>query len=157
MDILVRRSRMISRHAVPLLLLLGLATRPSTLPAQVARDTSATTQAGAAGLAWLALVDAGDLEASWDSAAPALQEAIGRNDWVTAVARARSPFEPFGQRTLIGATYRATLPNAPPGPYVVLQYRTAVDGDRAVIETVVPMRLPAGSWLVSGYFVRPAS
>jgi hypothetical protein len=39
----------------------------------------------------------------------------------------------------------------------VLQYRTKVARGREVVETVTPMRLPDGSWRVSGYYVRPAS
>jgi hypothetical protein len=40
---------------------------------------------------------------------------------------------------------------------VVLQYRTKVAQGREVIETIVPMLQPDGSWRVSGYYVRPAS
>ncbi len=124
---------------------------------QAAPDTSSIAQATVAGSAWVILLDAGDPEASWDSAAPAFQAAVTKREWLQAVTRARGPFEPFGTRTLIGAQFQATLPNAPLGPYVILSYRTAVEGNRTVIETVVPMRLPDGRWRVSGYFVRPSS
>lgn len=120
-------------------------------------DTTATKLAAAAALSWLASVDQGDYEASWERAAPAFQQAVTRADWVTAVSAARVPFEPFGTRTLIKAEYHESLPNAPPGPYVIVQYRTEVSQGRRVIETVVPMRTADGRWLVSGYFVRPES
>ncbi len=125
--------------------------------AQAAPDTSSIAQATAAGSAWVSLIDAGDLEASWDSAAPAFQAAVSRREWLQAVTRARGPFEPFATRTLVAAQFQATLPNAPPGPYVILSYQTAVEGNRTVIETVVPMHLADGRWRVSGYFVRPAN
>lgn len=138
------------------LILIGLATA-SRAHAQTAPDTSSIAQATAAGSAWVSLLDAGELEASWDSAALAFQAAVSRREWLQAVMQARGPFEPFGTRTLVGAQFHATLPNAPPGPYVILSYQTAVEGNRTVIETVVPMRLADGRWRVSGYFVRPSS
>ena len=124
---------------------------------QATPDTSSIAQATAAASAWVSLIDAGDLEASGDSAAPAFQAAVSKREWLQAVTRARGPFEPFGTRTLVGAQFQATLPNAPPGPYVILSYQTAVEGNRTVIETVVPMRLADSHWRVSGYFVRPSS
>jgi hypothetical protein len=120
-------------------------------------DASAIAAATQAALIWLAIVDGGQLGQSWDAAAPALQGALTREAWSRAVGQARGALEPFGQRMLLAAQYAATLPNAPPGPYVVLQYRTKVSQGREVVETVVPMLQPDGSWRVSGYYVRPAS
>lgn len=134
-------------------LLRALLTTP--VAAQAAPDTSAVSLATAAAESWLALVDAGRYEASWDQAAPAFRQTVVQADWVVAVGRARIPFEPFGERRLSGAAFHATLPNAPPGPYVILTYLTAVAGARTVTETVVPMRTETGEWRVSGYFVRP--
>jgi len=127
----------------------------SPLHAQQGADTTAVSRAEAASTAWLGLVDQGLYEASWDSAAPAFQAAVTKSDWTQAVVQARAPFEPFGTRTLVEARYIETLPNAPPGPYVVIQYATKVKGNRTVIETVAPMRTSNGAWRVSGYYVRP--
>jgi hypothetical protein len=63
--------------------------------------------------------------------------------------------EPLGARTLLSASYQTKLPGAPPGEYVVLQYRTTAGGGRAVVETVTPMKEPSGRWRVSGYYIRP--
>jgi hypothetical protein len=138
-----------------LALLSGLQARPAH--AQAAPDTAAVASATEAAASWLDLIDNGKFDASWDAAAPALQGAITKAAWSQALLQARGPLEPFGARTLTSAQYVATLPNAPPGPYVVIQYRTKVANGREVIETVTPMRIPDGSWRVSGYYVRPAS
>jgi hypothetical protein len=148
---------MFSRRGLGASLILICLATASRAQAQAAPDTSSIAQATAAASAWVSLIDAGDLEASWDSAAPVFQAAISKREWLQAVTRARGPFEPFGSRTLVGAQFQATLPNAPPGPYVILSYQTVVEGNRTVIETVVPMRLADGRWRVSGYFVRPSS
>jgi Protein of unknown function (DUF4019) len=123
--------------------------------AQQANDSAATAQAASAADTWLLLVDNGDYDASWDQAAPAFQQAVSKADWGRSVTQARIPFEPFGARRLAKAEFQESLPNAPPGPYVILQYRTSVSQNRTVTETVVPMRQADGRWMVAGYFVRP--
>ena len=103
---------------------------------------------------WLALLDHAQYESSWDSAATSMQRAVTRAGWRSTVQQARIAYEPFGARRLVSAQYATSLPGAPTGEYVVLQYATQTAGGRTVIETVVPM-LEAGRWRVSGYFVRP--
>lgn len=111
---------------------------------QQGRDSAAVAQATAAAATWLLLVDNAEYEASWDQAAPAFQQAVSKVDWVRSVSQARAPFEAFGARRLTSAEFHETLPNAPPGPYVILLYRTEVAQNGPVIETVVPMRLADG-------------
>jgi hypothetical protein len=131
-------------------------TAPLTAQDTLASDTTqAIEEATAAALAWLELVDAGEHAASWDSAATSFKRVVGKSDWESAVQQARGQFEPFGARTVSSSQYTTSIPNAPPGEYVVLQFRTAVAGGRHVTETVVPMREADGTWRVSGYFVRP--
>jgi hypothetical protein len=140
------------------LLLAGLAVGApqSSLHAQQSDSvTAAIAAAEAAATAWLALVDQGDIGASWDSAASGFRQAVTRPDWSRAVGQARGPFEPFGARNLLGARYETRLPNAPPGRYVILQYETGVSQGRTVVETVVPSLDSDGRWRVGGYFIRP--
>ena len=146
-----------SRLAALVLVVLLTAGSSGAWAKSVPANASAIADATQAALIWLAIVDGGQLGQSWDAAAPALQQALTKEAWSRAVGQARAPLEPFGPRALLAAQYAATLPNAPPGPYVVLQYRTKVAQGREVIETIVPMLQPDGSWRVSGYYVRPAS
>jgi hypothetical protein len=53
-----------------------------------------------------------------------------------------------------GAQFTRTLPGAPDGDYVVIQYRTRFEHKAAAVETVPPMRDADGQWRVSGYFIR---
>jgi hypothetical protein len=116
---------------------------------------AAVAAAQAAATSWLGLIDRAQLGMSWDSAATAFRSAIARPAWITAAHTARSPFDPLGARTLVSASYQTQLPSAPPGEYVVLQYRTKARGGRTVVETVTPMKEPGGRWRVSGYYIRP--
>jgi len=108
----------------------------------------------AAATEWLALLDAGEYEASWKQAASAFRDAVTPAVWTESVTNARGSLEPFGDRELISSQQLTDPPGAPPGDYVILQYRTDVAGDRTVVETVVPMR-EGDAWKVSGYFVNP--
>jgi hypothetical protein len=116
---------------------------------------AAVTAAQAAAISWLGLVDRGRYGDSWDSAAVVFRRAVTRSAWEAAVGSARRPFEPFGERQQANASFRTKLPDAPPGQYVVLQYRTKTGGGRTVVETVTPMKDPDGAWRVSGYYIRP--
>jgi Protein of unknown function (DUF4019) len=134
--------------------MLGL--QPHQLAAQQPDSiATAIASAQAAASAWLALVDQGNTEASWDSAAAGFRQAVTRTGWARAVQQARGPFAPFGDRHPLSSRYETQLPNAPPGRYVILQYETDVSQGRKVVETVVPSLDPDGRWRVGGYFIRP--
>ncbi len=52
------------------------------------------------------------------------------------------------------ATFTRTVPGAPDGEYVVIQFDTQFENKAAAVETVTPMREKDGSWRVSGYFIK---
>ena len=104
-------------------------------------------------LTWLALVDAMQYEASWNEADSLFKAQVGTSDWVKAVTAARSPFGDLIARRLISATYATSLPGAPDGEYVVLQFQTVFENKAQAVETVTPM-LDEGHWKVSGYYIR---
>ena len=57
-------------------------------------------------------------------------------------------------RTLKTATYTKSLPGAPDGEYVVIQYESSFEHKQSAIETVTPMLDTDGKWRVSGYFIK---
>ena len=127
----------------------------AALAAQAPVDTAAALRtADTVAHAWLALVDKGEIAKSWDEAALSFQLAVTKIKWTQLVVSARAPFEPFGARHQILARYTTDPPNAPPGQYVLLQYKTDVSGGRQVVETVVPTLDGKRGWRISGYFVR---
>ena len=103
---------------------------------------------------WLAVADAGTWGDSWDQLAPAAQAGVSKAAWSSGLPPVRDPLGAVKSRKLQSADFTRTLPNAPPGDYVVIQYATEFANKPQSVETVVPMRLPDGSWKVSGYFVR---
>jgi len=104
--------------------------------------------------AWLALVDQGKYEQSWDEAAQLFKGAVTREGWKQAAAGARAPLGKLVSRKLKSAQYTQTLPGAPDGKYVVIQYTTRFENKSEAVETVTSMLDPDGSWRVSGYFIK---
>jgi len=110
--------------------------------------------ATAAAESWLAVVDAGRYGESWETAAVLFRQSVARPKWETAVAAVRKPLGSVVSRRLVSATPADSLPGAPPGKYVVLQFRTDFAQKAGAIETVTPMLGDDGVWRVSGYFVK---
>jgi len=109
--------------------------------------------AAEAGLAWLELVDAGEFNECWTSGSAVLQSSGSPQRLKAAINDGRQAYRPLGPRSLVGTQELYDPPNAPPGRYVMLQYRTEASGDRSIMETVVP-RWEGGAWRVAGYFIR---
>ncbi|MGH7498261.1 MAG: DUF4019 domain-containing protein [Gemmatimonadales bacterium] len=127
-------------------------------PAQAhAADSLAALVAAAESVAkgWLELMDRRKYGESWNGAASFLRSAVTRKAWVETIPKARSPFEPFGSRALMAASFQTKIPGVPPGEYVVIQYRTRDGHGKTVVETVTPMKDTDGQWRVSGYYIRP--
>ncbi len=103
---------------------------------------------------WLALVDAGEYDESWNEAAAYFRSAVKKDDWVASLGAVRSPLGTTVSRSLKGATYVTELPGAPDGEYVVIQFETAFSKKGSSVETITPMKDEDGRWRVSGYFIR---
>lgn len=107
----------------------------------------------AAAREWLSLVDAKEYKKSWDEAAPFFQERVAENDWVQMIRLARGPLGEVKSRELKGAQYSTSLPGAPDGEYVVIQFQTQFANKADSVETITPMKA-GGRWKVSGYFIK---
>lgn len=119
-----------------------------------AQETEAVHKAQDAATRWLALVDSGDYAQSWEQGASAFQAAVSKSAWTSAIQSARSPFGIMKVRTLKAASFKKTLPGAPEGEYVVIQYSSQFANNASAIETVTPMLDKDGTWKVSGYFIK---
>lgn len=104
--------------------------------------------------AWLDLVDREKYAESWDEAAPYFQGAITRAKWGDTLRAVRAPLGKLVSRKLKSKQYTETLPGAPDGKYVVIEYETTFGNKKSATETVVPMADPDGTWRVSGYFIK---
>jgi len=142
---------MITKHIFPIFLLCaavftaGSSVSAAETPEQLAQTS--TEQ-------WLALVDAGQFAESWQSAAAYFKAAVSEPQWKTAINSIRNPLGSLVSRKLKSAKYTKTVPGAPDGEYVVLQFDTSFANKKAAVETVTPMMDKDGKWRVSGYFIK---
>jgi hypothetical protein len=122
-------------------------------PIAVAHDKN-TEAAQKSAESWLAIVDKGDYAGSYDRAASIFKLAIIKEEWLQKVRVARGPLGRVISRTLKRAQYETSLPGAPDGEYVVLQYDTSFENKRSAVETITPTLDKDAQWRVSGYFIR---
>ena len=103
---------------------------------------------------WLAIVDGGDYAASWSEAAVFFQGAITREKWQEGMTTFRKPLGPMLSREVKSMRYVTTMPGAPDGEYVIVQFRASFENKKKAIETVTPMKETNGLWRVSGYYIK---
>ena len=104
--------------------------------------------------AWLALVDGKKYDASWDQAASLFRKAVEKKQWSGTIESVRDPLGKVLSRKLVKASYSESLPGAPDGKYVVIQFETKFEHKSSAVETITPMMDTDGSWRVSGYFIK---
>ncbi len=103
---------------------------------------------------WLALVDDGKYPESWTAAAAYFKNAVTASAWEQAVKAVRGPLGKLLSRKVKNAAYHTSLPGAPDGRYVVIQFETSFENKQSAVETVTPMADPDGQWRVSGYYIK---
>ncbi len=115
---------------------------------------AAVEQAKKAAEAWLKLVDDGKYQESWDQASSFFKDHVTAGKWAEMVALARKPLGAIASREFKLAHYSTSLPGAPDGEYVVIQYDTSFANKKAAVETITPMLDKDRQWRVSGYYIK---
>ena len=140
-----------TRIAAAAALLVGLSCIPACAPQSNQKAENAAEEAARA---WLTLVDEGGYAESRDDAAPYFQNAVAKEEWEKSLKAVRDPLGKAESRKLKSAQHRTTLPGAPDGEYVIIQYSTSFEKKKSAIETVTPMLCKDGKWRVSGYYIK---
>ncbi|UCG79403.1 MAG: DUF4019 domain-containing protein [Nitrospirota bacterium] len=103
---------------------------------------------------WLGLVDDGRYLESWEQSSKLFKNAIGKEQWGRQLSAARNPLGKVINRELSSTYFTTSLPGAPDGEYVVIEFSTIFENKRSAVETVTPMKEKDGRWRVSGYYIR---
>jgi hypothetical protein len=122
-------------------------------PSQPDQDAAVKAAEGVA-VSWLALVDSGRYAQSWSEASSVFRARVTEKEWEKTAASARGSLGKSLSRKVGSAEYTRTLPGAPDGEYVVIQYEGSFEKKKQAVEMVVPMKDKDGTWRVSGYFIR---
>lgn len=131
--------------------------RAQTQPAAGRADLTHQADIGnarAAAETWLGRVDAGEYGRSWQDAAPYFQHVTTEEKWTGLLGSVRLPLGKPAERQPGVGQFSATMPGMPDGAYVFLQFQTAFERKKTVVETVTCLRDADGRWKVAGYFIK---
>jgi len=103
---------------------------------------------------WLSLVDSWNYSGSWKHAAEYFRNAVTEEQWINSMKSFRKPLGRALTREIISKQYMTSLPGAPDGEYVIIQYSTSFENKKSAVETVTPMLDKDNIWRVSGYFIK---
>ena len=117
-------------------------------------DSEKEKAAVAAAQEWLPKVDQGKYAQTWKDAAQYFKNAVTQEQWEQSLQAVRKPLGSLISRKVNRKTYMTSLPGAPDGQYVVIQFDTAFENRKPAIETVTPMMDKDGRWRVSGYYIK---
>ncbi len=148
---MIVRLRQVEFKFVPALLLLTLLlVVGSTVQAQQKAEQLGQQSSDT----WLALIDSGKYADSWQEASQFFRAHVTKEQWQNALLGSRDPLGKMLSRKLKSATYTKTLPGAPDGEYVVIQYESSFEHKQSAVETATPMLDKDGKWRVSGYYIK---
>lgn len=117
-------------------------------------EEPAEKAAAAAAQTWLGEIDAGQYLKSWKEAAGYFRGAITEKGWSDALNGTRKPLGSLLSRKLSSSRSATSLPGAPDGNYVVMQFDTAFSNKKAAVETVTFVQEKDGKWKAAGYYIK---
>ena len=103
---------------------------------------------------WLKLVDDGKFAESWKEAAEYFKGVVKQDQWEQSIQSVRIPLGAVISRRLKAKNFATSLPGAPNGEYVVIQFATSFENKTSAVETITPMMDKDGQWRVSGYYIK---
>lgn len=106
---------------------------------------------------WLVLLDNGKYGEAWKQLSPSQKPNAGKEKWESGVSHYRRQVGKLSGRKLLSAEYRTKLPGSDDeGDYVVVTFLSGFERLGSALETVVSQQLADGSWVISGYSIKPA-
>ena len=123
---------------------------PTKAPASNDPDLALARKAA---LDWLAVVDTGKFEASFDEASAAFQKVQKKPDWAKGLSTARAGVGRFISRTFLNDEIRTALPNLPPGKYITVRFKTTFAKYATASESVTLVRDGARGFRTVAYFL----
>ena len=131
-----------------LVLLVALVT--SGLTACADREPIAAAEAAAN--EWLAMLDDREYDGVYAAASEILRDEVTREDWVSHVSNMRDPLGSLNHRNISSSEYHESLPEAPPGQYVIFTYESSFENDASAAEVLALAKGSDGEWRVVGYY-----
>ncbi len=126
------------------------------LPIQALADTTVDKKniAIASAHAWLIFLDEERYSMSWNEASQYFKKIVRQDQWTENMKGIRHPLGALVSRTLKRSKYITSIPGAPDGEYVVIEFITEFKEKKNAIETVTPLLDKDGKWRISGYYIK---
>ncbi|WP_102798840.1 DUF4019 domain-containing protein [Bowmanella denitrificans] len=102
---------------------------------------------------WLKIVDSGEYVESWEKSDPFFKLQLSQSKWDAALTGVRAPLGAVKSRAEIGIEEYSSLPGAPDGLYLVIQFQTEFQNKESATETLT-LSKSSGQWLPVGYFIK---
>jgi hypothetical protein len=104
-------------------------------------------------LGFLGYLDHGRYADSYAYTGMLIRSQLDRDAFAKQLEKARAGTGALLSRELIHASYATTVPGAPEGQYVVLEYNAAFANRQEAVETLT-LSLAKGYWRVNGYYIK---
>ena len=82
---------------------------------------------------WLALIDADNYADSWNEAAGYFRAAVNQEKWEQSLQAVRTPLGKIISRKVKSKVYQTSVPGAPDGEYVIIQFQTSFQNKKSAI------------------------
>ena len=115
----------------------------------IAEEQAAERQA----LGFLGYLDHGRFADSYAYTGMLIRTQLDRDAFTKQIEKTRAGVGALLSRELIDASYTTTVPGAPEGQYVVLDYGASFANRQQAVETVT-LAFAKGYWRVSGYYIK---
>ena len=149
-----RLSSRMSGTAVAFLVLVMLGAAALLHP--VRADAGDAKQAAVAAMqTWLAEMDAGQYDQSWQDAAASFQGAVTSAKWTAVSNSVRTPLGKCLGRKLASSVEQQDPSATAKGDFVIAQFDSSFENLKYAIETVTFQKAPDGSWKAAGYYIKP--
>ena len=89
---------------------------------------------------------------SWQQADALFKSQLSKANWKSALNTVRAPLGKVATREQISANAYSSLPGAPQGKYLIVQFKTQFSA-RLAVETLT-LSKSSGQWRAVGYFIK---
>jgi hypothetical protein len=117
-------------------------------------DDEAVAQARVAAKAWLAQLHDHEYDQAWEAAGELLKAAVSQEEWSKKWSVTLGPLGRVASSAVRSSEYSTTMPGAPDGEYVVVQFDTTFENKQTALENLVMKKQSGGSWRVEGYRIK---
>jgi hypothetical protein len=122
----------------------------ATMPKALASAEDQIDQALVASKAWVAQIDAGQYDESYNFGCDAMHDKVPQDSWASVLKALRAPWGPVAVRKQISHIFKANGYEGTSGEFIVITYDSSFQKLHSATEVVV-LKWEGGKWRGAGY------